>query len=171
MDSLTQPSCIVVYIVCNPAPRGSPFELSLGLCSNSRVLSIPLPLRVSHVVVCPRFALGHLTRIISNQWYVPCSLYQTCLVCDTSDYYQHTLWLTITGIYYQCLLLVANIGDNDRYIPWVSITGTYHQWPSLVYTTSIYTMGIYYIYYQSTGNYYWWPLLVYTTMFITSDYY
>ena len=33
MDSLAQPSCTVVYIVCNPAPRGSPFELSLGLRS------------------------------------------------------------------------------------------------------------------------------------------
>ena len=41
MDSLAQPSCIVVYIVCNPAPRGSPFELSLNLCSNSQVLSSP----------------------------------------------------------------------------------------------------------------------------------
>ena len=40
-DSLAQPSCIVVYIVCNPAPRGSPFKLSLGLRSNSRVLSSP----------------------------------------------------------------------------------------------------------------------------------
>ena len=39
MDSLVQPSCIVVYIVCNLAPRGSPFELSLGLRSNSQVLS------------------------------------------------------------------------------------------------------------------------------------
>ena len=61
-DSLAQPSCTLVYIVCNPAPGGSPFELSLGLRSNSRVLSIPLPLRVSGVVVCPWFALGHLTR-------------------------------------------------------------------------------------------------------------
>ena len=41
MDSLAQPSCIVVYIVYNPAPRGSPFKLSLGLRSNSRVLSSP----------------------------------------------------------------------------------------------------------------------------------
>ena len=32
-DSLAQPLCTVVYIVCNPAPRGSPFELSLGLRS------------------------------------------------------------------------------------------------------------------------------------------
>ena len=55
-----QPLCIVVYILCNPAPRGSPFELSLGLRSNSRVLSVSLPLRVSCVVVCPRFALGRL---------------------------------------------------------------------------------------------------------------
>ena len=30
-DSLAQLSCIVVYILCNPAPRGSPFKLSLGL--------------------------------------------------------------------------------------------------------------------------------------------
>ena len=41
-DSLMQPSCKVVYILCNLAPRGSPFELSLGLCSNSQVLSSPL---------------------------------------------------------------------------------------------------------------------------------
>ena len=60
-DSLVRPSCIVVYILCNPTPRGSPFKLSLGLRSNSQVLSIPLPLRVSHVVICPRFTLGHLT--------------------------------------------------------------------------------------------------------------
>ena len=33
MDSFVQPSCILVYILCNPAPRGSPFELSLGLRS------------------------------------------------------------------------------------------------------------------------------------------
>ena len=25
------------------------------------------------------------SRIISNQQYIPCSLYQTCLVCDTGD--------------------------------------------------------------------------------------
>ena len=39
-DSLMQPSCIVVYIECNPAPEGSPFELSLGL--RSKLLS-PTP--------------------------------------------------------------------------------------------------------------------------------
>ena len=60
-DSLTQPTCILVYIECNPAPGGSPFELSLGLRSNSRVLLPPSLLRVSCVVVCPWFfALGHL---------------------------------------------------------------------------------------------------------------
>ena len=64
MDSLMQPSCIIVYMVCNPASRGSPFDLSLGLHSNSQVLSIPLPLRASHVVVCPRFALGHLSYVV-----------------------------------------------------------------------------------------------------------
>ena len=32
-NSLMQPLCTAVYIVCNPAPRGSPFELSLGLRS------------------------------------------------------------------------------------------------------------------------------------------
>ena len=31
MDSLAQPLCTLVYIVCNPVSRGSPFELSLGL--------------------------------------------------------------------------------------------------------------------------------------------
>ena len=40
-DSLAQPTCILVYMECNPAPGGSPFELSLGLPSNSRVLSSP----------------------------------------------------------------------------------------------------------------------------------
>ena len=40
-NSLAQPTCILVYIECNPAPGGSPFELSLGLRSNSRVLSSP----------------------------------------------------------------------------------------------------------------------------------
>ena len=58
MNSLMQPTCIIVYIKCNPAPRGSPFKLSLGVCSNSRVLSSSSPLRVSCVVVCPRFCLG-----------------------------------------------------------------------------------------------------------------
>ena len=43
MDSLAQPACILVYIECNPAPGGSPFKLSLGLHSNSWVLSVPLP--------------------------------------------------------------------------------------------------------------------------------
>ena len=33
-DSLAQPTCILIYIECNPAPGGSPFKLSLGLCSN-----------------------------------------------------------------------------------------------------------------------------------------
>ena len=33
-DSLAQPACILVYIECNPAPGGSPFELSLGLRSS-----------------------------------------------------------------------------------------------------------------------------------------
>ena len=57
-DSLAQPTCILVYIECNPAPGGSPFELSLGLRSNSRVLLPPSLLRASCVVVCPRFCLG-----------------------------------------------------------------------------------------------------------------
>ena len=43
MDSLAQPTCILVYIEHNPAPGGSPFELSLGLHSNSRVLFLPSP--------------------------------------------------------------------------------------------------------------------------------
>ena len=42
-DSLAQPTCILVYIEHNPAPGGSPFELSLGLHSNSRVLFLPSP--------------------------------------------------------------------------------------------------------------------------------
>ena len=46
-DSLAQPSCTLVYIVCNPAPRGSPFELSLGLCSK-----LPSPIRPLRVCVC-----------------------------------------------------------------------------------------------------------------------
>ena len=40
-DSLTQPSYIVVYILCNPAPRGSPFKLSLVYAQTSWVLSSP----------------------------------------------------------------------------------------------------------------------------------
>ena len=43
MDSFMQPTCILVYKECNPAPGGSPFELSLGLRSNSRVLFSPSP--------------------------------------------------------------------------------------------------------------------------------
>ena len=65
-DSLAQPTCILVYIECNPAPGGSPFELSLGLCSNSRVLPPPSLLRVSCVVVRPRFCLGSPHRILAQ---------------------------------------------------------------------------------------------------------
>ena len=43
VDSLAQPSCIVVYILCNPAPRGSPFKLSLGLRSKLPSPICPLP--------------------------------------------------------------------------------------------------------------------------------
>ena len=32
--SLTQPACTIVYIECNPAPRGSSFELYLSFCSS-----------------------------------------------------------------------------------------------------------------------------------------
>ena len=46
MDSLMQLSCILVYIVCNPAPRGSSFELSLGLHSSQSSPILPFPLRV-----------------------------------------------------------------------------------------------------------------------------
>ena len=46
-DSLTQPPCTLVYIVCNPAPRGSPFELSLGLHSK-----LPSPICPLRVCVC-----------------------------------------------------------------------------------------------------------------------
>ena len=62
IDSLAQPSCIVVYIVCNPAPRGSPFELSLGLRSK---LPSPTPSpspQSSCVLVLGLLALGRLTR-------------------------------------------------------------------------------------------------------------
>ena len=58
-DSLAQPTCILVYVECNPAPGGSPFELSLGLRSNSQVL-FPFPSESLSVVICPRFALGRL---------------------------------------------------------------------------------------------------------------
>ena len=61
-NSLAQPSCIVVYILCNPVPRGSPFELSLGLHSSQSSPIPPSPLRVSCVVVCPWFfTLGCLS--------------------------------------------------------------------------------------------------------------
>ena len=40
-DSLAQPTCILVYIECNPAPGDSPFKLSLGVHSNSWVLFLP----------------------------------------------------------------------------------------------------------------------------------
>ena len=60
MDSLALPLCTLVYIVCNPTPRGSPFKLSLGLHSNQ---SDPIPPSSSEspsVVVHPRFTLGCL---------------------------------------------------------------------------------------------------------------
>ena len=65
MDSLAQPSCTLVYIVCNPAPRGSPFELSLGLCSSQSSPIPPSPLRVLRVVVCPWF----LPWVASPWWF------------------------------------------------------------------------------------------------------
>ena len=70
-NSLAQPACILVYIECNPAPGGSPFELSLGLRSNSQVLLPPSLLRASCVVVCPRFCLGspHLISMIKIMLY------------------------------------------------------------------------------------------------------
>ena len=58
MDSLAQPSCTLVYIVCNPAPRGSPFELSLSLCSSQLSPILSLPSQSFCVVVCPWFHLG-----------------------------------------------------------------------------------------------------------------
>jgi len=47
MYSLVQPLCTVVYIQCNPAPRGSPFELTLGLCPSP---STPILSEFQHVV-------------------------------------------------------------------------------------------------------------------------
>ena len=41
MDSLAQPTCILVYIECNPEPGGSPFELSLGLRSSQLSPTLP----------------------------------------------------------------------------------------------------------------------------------
>ena len=49
-DSLVQPSCTLVYIVCNPAPRGSPFKLSLGL--RSKLLSPTLSPSSQSSCVC-----------------------------------------------------------------------------------------------------------------------
>ena len=86
MDSLAQPSCTVVYILCNSAPRGSPFELSLGLCSK---LPSPTPSPLLRVHVCwflvfwPLVAsAGLLARLLSD-----CSrdvakgkVYQVCLL-------------------------------------------------------------------------------------------
>ena len=65
MDSLMQPSCTLVYIVCNPAPRGSPFELSLGLRSkvSSPILS-PSSQSSCVLVLCP-LALGRLMWAVS----------------------------------------------------------------------------------------------------------
>ena len=42
-----QPLCTLVYIVCNPAPRDSPFELPLGLHSK-----LPSPIHPLRVRVC-----------------------------------------------------------------------------------------------------------------------
>ena len=51
-DSLMQPACAVVYIVlCNPALRGSPFELFLSLCSKLLSPIHPFPSE-DHVCVC-----------------------------------------------------------------------------------------------------------------------
>ena len=47
MDSLAQPTCILVYIECHPAPGGSPFKLSLGLHSSQLSPISPFPLRAS----------------------------------------------------------------------------------------------------------------------------
>ena len=68
-DSLTQPTCILVYIECNPTPGGSPFELSLGLHSNSWVLFLPSP----QSLVVWWFVLGlpwvaSLSPVLSRKW-------------------------------------------------------------------------------------------------------
>ena len=53
MDSLVQPACILVYIECNPAPGGSPFELS----------SIPFPSEILVWWFVLGSALGRLTTL------------------------------------------------------------------------------------------------------------
>ena len=79
MDSLALPSYILVYIVCNPAPRGSPFELSLGLCSSLPSPTPPFPLRLLCVVVYPwYFALGCLIVDLLLCYWTPFGDYFSC---------------------------------------------------------------------------------------------
>ena len=63
-DSLMQPTCILVYIECNPAPGGSPFELSLGLCSSqsSPISPSPQSLCVWWFVLGVNLGLPHTMR-------------------------------------------------------------------------------------------------------------
>ena len=59
-DSLVQPSCTLVYIECNPAPRGSSFKLSLGLCSKILSPILSPPSQSLCVLVLGPLALGFL---------------------------------------------------------------------------------------------------------------
>ena len=102
MDSLAQPTCILVYIECNPAPGGSPFELSLGLRSNKSSPILPSLSESPSVVVCPRFALGRLSPCLvttsgnlqlfwksENTW---CSDPVLLIVSDQSDILLLLIW-------------------------------------------------------------------------------
>ena len=75
-DSLVQPTCVLVYIECNPAPGGSPFELSLGLRSNQSSPILPLlseflvwwfVLGPPWVTSCTNFNVSIVLRIIFFQ--------------------------------------------------------------------------------------------------------
>ena len=59
-DSLVQPTCILVYIECNPAPVRLPIRALFGFTLKQSSPILPSLSESPGVVVCPRFALGHL---------------------------------------------------------------------------------------------------------------
>ena len=118
-DSLAQPSCIVVYIVCNPAPRGSPFELSLGYAQTSQVLSSPPPQSPLVWWFVLGLALGRLN-YVSDIWnmFTP-YIYQHRTVERTFVMYLYFLFNNTLHFSYLPLLYLINSGSYSRMLKWL----------------------------------------------------
>ena len=92
-DSLAQPSCIAVYIVCNPAPRGSPFELQSCCSLSSSWILLPSGARMS--VRCSRWILNISSDICSMN--LPMSLWRNTLSSLTLPSWECICYLSPHG--------------------------------------------------------------------------